>query len=112
PRVVLHRARAERVEARVDAEVARRELGEVPDELELRHLGEPRSLLATEVRRDLRRRWQLLVTRQRRRSATALRLLVDQLHLSGPHWATSARTSASRSISSGVRRSVTATSRM
>jgi hypothetical protein len=38
-RVVLHRARAEGVEARVDPEVARRELGEVPDDLRLGELG-------------------------------------------------------------------------
>ena len=46
PRVVLHRAGSERIEARVDAEVARRQLGEVPDELELRHLGQPGRLTA------------------------------------------------------------------
>ena len=43
-RVVLHRAGAERVEARVDPEVARRELGEVADELGLGELGQPRRL--------------------------------------------------------------------
>jgi hypothetical protein len=53
PRVVLHRAGAERIEARVDAEVARGELGEVSDELELRHLRKPRRLAAPELLGDL-----------------------------------------------------------
>src|SRR5207253_3608230 len=106
PRVVFHRAGAEWIEAGVDAEVARRELREVANELELRHLGKARRLGAAEVVRDLRRWGQALVARQRRRTTPRLRLLVDE-----PHPATSARTSASRSISSGVRRSVTATSR-
>ena len=56
PRVVLHRAGAERIEAGVDAEVARRELGEVADELELRHLGQARRLGAAELLGELRRR--------------------------------------------------------
>ncbi len=102
PRVVLHRAGAERVEARVHAEVAGRELGEVADELELRHLGQARRLGAAELFRNLRRRRQVLVVRERRRAPPRLRLLVDELHR-----ATSASTSASRSISPGVRRSVT-----
>ena len=106
PRVVLHRAGAERIEARVDAEVAGRELREVADELELRHLGEARRLGAAELVGKLRRRRQVLVARQRGCAAARLRLLVDQLHP-----LTSASTSARRSISSGVRRSVTATSR-
>ena len=105
-RVVLHRAGAERVEARVHAEVAGRELGEMADELELGHLRQARRLAAAELLRELGGRRQVLVTRQRRRAPAGLRLLVDQLHR-----ATSARTSARRSISSGVRRSVTATSR-
>ena len=41
PRVVLHRARAERVEARVDAERPVGERGEVPHDLGLRELGQP-----------------------------------------------------------------------
>ena len=80
PRVVLHRAGAERVEARVDAEVARRELREVADELELRHLGQARRLGAAELLGELGRRRQALVAREGRRAAAALRLLVDQLH--------------------------------
>ena len=78
-RVVLHRAGAERIEARVDAEVARRQLGEVPDQLELRHLGEPRRLGAPKRLGHLRR-GQPLRPRDRRRAAAGLRLLVDQLH--------------------------------
>ena len=104
-RVVLHRARAERIEARVDAEVARRQLGEVADELELGHLRQARRLGAAEFLRHLRHR-QPLGARDRRGAPARLRLLVDQLHR-----ATSASTSARRSISSGVRFSVTATSR-
>src|SRR5437763_11213278 len=102
PRVVLHGAGAEWIEAGVDAEVARRELREMADELELRHLGEAGRLGAAQVARDLRRRRQVRVAWKRGRAASRLRLLVDE-----PHPATSARTSASRSISSGVRRSVT-----
>ncbi len=41
-RVVLHRARAERIEARVEVEVALREPHVVAHELGLAHLGEPR----------------------------------------------------------------------
>ena len=65
PRVVLHRAGAERVEAGVDAEVPGRELGEVPHELELRHLGQARGLRAAELLRQLGGRRQVLVARQR-----------------------------------------------
>ena len=60
-RVVLHRARAERIEAGVDPEVALRELGEVADELELVHLREPRRLRAAQLLGNLRRR-QTVVT--------------------------------------------------
>ena len=104
-RVVLHRAGAERVEARVDAEVARRQLGEVADELELRHLRQARRLRAAQLGGHLGCR-QAFVARDRRGPPARLRLLVDQLHR-----ATSARTAARRSISAGVRFSVTATSR-
>ena len=93
-RVVLHRAGAERVEARVDAEVAVGESREVADELGLRDLGQPRRLPAGELLRDLRLRQ--LVARQRAGATARLRLLEDQLHP-----ATSPSTSASRSMSSG-----------
>ena len=49
PRVVLHRAGAERVEAGVDPEVARRELGEVPHQVRLGELGQARRLGAREL---------------------------------------------------------------
>ena len=104
-RVVLHRAGAERIEAVVDAEVARRELREVTDELELGHLRQARRLRAAQLLRNVGRR-QPSGRGIDRRAPARLRLLVDQLHR-----ATSASTSASRSISSGVRFSVTATSR-
>ena len=48
-RVVLHRAAAERVEAGVDPEVAIGELGEVPHDLVLRHLGQARRTLAAQL---------------------------------------------------------------
>ena len=100
-RVVLHRAPAERIEARVDPEVARRERREVAQHLGLGELGQARRrrapMLARAARGPAGRAWAL--PRPRR---PGLRLLVDQLH------APSA--SASRSISSTVRFSVTATS--
>ena len=101
-RVVLHRAAAERVEAGVDPEVARRELGEVADDLRLGELGQPRRLGAAELLGQLGR--GQVVARQRRGAAARLRLLVDELHAR-----TSASTCASRSMSAGVRFSVTAT---
>src|SRR2546422_7171592 len=55
-RVVLHRAGPERIEARVDPEVASRELGEVPQELGLRELREARRLGPAELFGDLDRR--------------------------------------------------------
>src|SRR5262249_50069933 len=106
-RVVLHRAGAERIEARVDPEVALRQLGEVTDHLELVHLRQARRLAAAELLRDLRRRQADLRLRDLRRTPARLRLLVDQLHARE----TSASTAASRSISAVVRFSVTATSR-
>ena len=90
-RVVLHRAGAERVEARVDPEVAGRQLGEVADELRLRELGEPRRLGSAEARPGRPGREPGLGEYPARRPA---RLLVDQLHA-----ATSASTSTRRSIS-------------
>src|SRR5205823_7558874 len=103
-RVVFHRARAERIEAVVDAEIAGRELGEVTDELELRNFGKPRRLGAPQLLGHLGGR-KARVPRNGRRPPARLRALVDELHR-----ATSASTSASRSMSPGVRCSVTATS--
>src|SRR6058998_1312696 len=80
PRVVLHRAGTEWVEARVHSEVPGRQLGEVADELELRHLGQARRLGAAELLGKLGGRRQLLVAGERRRATARLRLLVDQLH--------------------------------
>jgi hypothetical protein len=99
-RVVLHRAGAQRVEAGVDAEVLGRELGEVAQELRLGQLGQARRLIAGELSRDLGGRQ--VGPRDPRGAAPGLRALVDQLHAPS--------TSARRSMSSGVRRSVTATS--
>src|SRR6185436_13720303 len=55
-RVVLHRARAERVEARVDTEGSVREGSEVPDKLRLRDLGQPGRTGAAKLLRHLRGR--------------------------------------------------------
>ena len=101
-RVVFHRAAAERIEARVDAEVARRELREVAEHLRLGELRQASRLLARELRRHLGHRQ--IGLRHAQAAAARLRLLVDQLH--------AASASASRSISSTVRFSVTATSRV
>ena len=103
--VVLHRARAERVEAGVDPEVAVGERREVPHDLVLRHLGQPRRRLSPELRGDLRHRQ--VVGGDTTRAPPRPRLLVDQLH----QRATSASTSARRSTSPGVRFSVSATRR-
>ena len=100
PRVVLHRAGAERVEAGVDSEVARRELGEVPHQVRLGELGQARRLGARELGRHLGARQ--VGPRRTARASARMGLLVDQLH--------AASTSARRSISSGVRFSVRATS--
>src|SRR5262249_35655692 len=99
-RVVLHRARAERIEARVDTERAGREMREVADEFWLGDLGKPRWALATKVVRELGHRQR--ARRQARRAPALLRFLVDQLH--------PASTSARRSMSASVRFSVTQTS--
>ena len=50
-RVVLHRARTERIEAGVDAEVARRELGEVTQHLRLAELRQARRLARAQAQR-------------------------------------------------------------
>ncbi len=99
-RVVLHRARAERVEAGVDPEVAGREGGEVAQHLGLGELGEPRRRRASLTLGQLGDRQ--VGPRHRHSSAARLRLLVDQLH--------EPSASARRSISATVRFSVTATS--
>ena len=99
-RVVFHRAAAERIEAGVDAEVARRELGEVAQHLRLGELRQARRLLARKLGRHFGHRQVGL--RHADAAPPRLRLLVDQLH--------AASASASRSISSTVRFSVTATS--
>ena len=77
-RVVLHRAAAERVEAGVDPEVARRELGEVAQHLRLGELGQARRALARELGRHLGHGQVGL--RDAEAAAARLRLLVDQLH--------------------------------
>ena len=67
PRVVLHRAAAERVEAGVDPEVAIGERGEVADDLVLGHLGEARRPLASKLGGKLRHRRSCVGTRPARR---------------------------------------------
>jgi len=110
PWVVLHRARAERIEARVDPEGPVGQPGEVTDELGLRQLGQARRARAGELGRHFGDRQ---VVRRERGGATArARLLEDEqgreLRHGGAH---APSTSASRSISAVVRFSVTATSR-
>ena len=104
-RVVFHGARAERVEARVDSEVARRQFGEVAEDLRLGELGQARRLGAAQLLRQVDTR-QAVVAGRFAAATSRLRLLEDQLHA-----ATSAKTSAKRSTSAGVRFSVTHTSR-
>src|SRR5205823_9584206 len=94
-RVVLHRARAERVEAGVDPEVACGELREVTEEIRLGDLGQARRLGPAELGRDPRDREPYV--RGVAGAAARAGLLEDQLHR--------ASTSASRSIWSFVRRS-------
>ena len=77
-RVVLHRAAAERVEARVDPEVAVGERGEVPDDLVLRHFGQSRRPLASQLGRDLGH--GQVVLRDAAGAPARTRLLEDQLH--------------------------------
>ncbi len=77
-RVVLHRARAQRVEARVDPEVARRERREVAQHLRLGELRQARRRRAGELGRDGRNRQ--LRARHREPAASRAGLLVDQLH--------------------------------
>ncbi len=100
-RVVLHRARAERVEAGVNAEVARRELGEVTEQVRLGDLRKARRRRPPQLTRNLGH--GQIQARRSTCSAAGTGLLEDQLQ--------PASTSARRSISAGVRRSVTATSR-
>ena len=100
PRVVFHRAAAERVEARVDPEVARRELREMAQHLRLGKLGQARRILAPELGRHVGHLEALGRPRHADPTAPRLRLLVDQLHDSA---------STSNAISSTVRLSVTAT---
>ncbi len=103
-RVVLHRARTEWVEAGVDAEVPVGEVCEVAYDLVLGQLRQARRLLPRERRGNLG--YRQTVVRDSPRTAPGLALLVDQLH----QLQTSTRTSARRSMSAGVRFSVSATS--
>ena len=79
-RVVLHRARAQRVAAAVDAVVERREAGEVAQQVDLADLGQARRSAAPErlgdelVRRDLGH----ARLGQRERAAAGAGLLVDR----------------------------------
>ena len=70
-RVVLHRARAERVRARVEVEVAARETVVVAHDLGLGDLGQSRAFSAQQLRRDqlVERRSRARRRRQSRRAA-------------------------------------------
>ncbi len=114
-RVVLHRAGAERVEARVHAERTVGERGEVADELGLGDLGETRRP------RSAKRGGELdlgeIGPRRPTCSPSGTRALEDEWRVRPSaaglvaHEQTSPRTSASRSTSSTVFLSVTATRR-
>src|SRR5262249_3583469 len=117
PRVVLHRAGAERVEARVDAERAVRESRDVPYDLRLRELGEPRRTRAAERLGQLRHRE--LGARRTSGSPPRARALEDQRRRAprgaglgrDAHPHTSSSTLARRSTSATLFFSVTAASR-
>ena len=126
-RVVLHRARAERVEAGVEVEVALREAVVVAHDLGLGDLGQPRRLLAAQARMAAARRAGARARRARgatnaRRpgcerskivsSSSAAQIMRAPAHSRGcarPRPPPSSA-SASRSMSARVRRSVIATS--
>ena len=76
-RVVLHRARAERVEARVHAERAVGERREMADELGLGDLGQTRRMRPAQALRDLRNRQ--IGPRRSARAATRPGPLEDEL---------------------------------
>src|SRR5438105_3692190 len=133
--VVLHRARAERVKAGVEVEVALGEAVEVAHDLGLRDLGQAGWLLAPQSGGEQRIQGPLRNVElwRRERAAAGLRSLEDRelvvgrgsepvLARGGGHacapaywWRSAAtappRTSTSLSISARVRRSVIATSR-
>ncbi len=100
-RVVLHRAGAERIEARVDPEVAVRERGEVAQHLGLGELRQARRLAAGELRPGPAAPGGRAAARRARGGPAA------SARRSAPRHGASA--SARRSISSVVRFSVTAT---
>src|SRR5262245_7297348 len=104
PRVVLHRAGTERIEARVEPEVAVGDAWEVAGERRFRDVCQPWRPAARELFGDVRDRQP--IAGQPAGATTRLGLLEDQLHP-----ATSVSTSANLSMSAGLRFSVTATSR-
>ncbi len=87
PRVVLHRAGAERVEAAVEIEVAARELVVVADDLRLGDLRQRRRLGPQQVGRDqlLQRRLRDAGVREHGGAPARLRLLVDRLRAFALH---------------------------
>ena len=94
-RVVLHRARPERIEARVDSERPRRELREVADELRLGQLGQARRRPAPQLARQLA--GFEVMTRQRGRPPARLRFLVEKLHPTPPATPAGERVAPARS---------------
>ena len=127
-RVVLHRARAERVEALVEVEVLRRERRVVAHDLGLGHLRQLGGALAPGVRRQqlVQRHLGHVERRRHERPASLARALEDRdrvlvaarVERRGAHRTASgsrarsgaSTSSASRSMSCRVRRSVIATS--
>ncbi len=88
-RVVFHRARAERIEVRVDAEIALRQAREVPHGVELADLRERGALCAAKALRQVRRCVGVLGARPLiGRAAAGYRVFEDQVFTvvhGGPH---------------------------
>jgi hypothetical protein len=107
PGVVLHRARAERIEVRVDGEVQLRQAREVTHRLELAHFRQLRGTRAALRRRQVgERRGARMVRPLIARAATRLRVLEDDLvgygHAKAPRgvWRKAQRPQAARAACS------------
>jgi len=98
-RVVLHRARAERVEVGVDAEVHLRQAREMPYGLEFRDLREHRRRATAKMRRDLRLGGGGLLGGRR---PARTRQLEDDGFASPHGWAPQAAAARSRTSASAV----------
>ena len=78
-RVVLHRARSQRVHAQIDGVVPRRKPGEVTDDLDLAHLGHVAQVVSFGIAEQLRQVWFRHIERRKLPGRLAGRgLLEDQ----------------------------------